>query len=221
MTSPQPDRRQPPLPEQLADWFQLNYKYVGLGAAAIAAGAIGYWFYAENAESRARVAEQQLMNAREALAVGNAQLAVTDLRTVVEKHGSTRAGVEAALLLSEAMYSQGKFAEGIDVLDDFTTRGAAEVERAKIYSLIGDGRMELKQFAEAAADYGRAAEASRFEGERAQQLAKRGRALVVAGDTASARKQWEELAEGKIPGIAAEARVRVGELAVAAAGAKP
>ena len=213
MTSVPPERRQSAsVPETLADWFQLNSKYVAIGLGVIAAAGLGYWFYTENAERNARVAETQLMNARRSLVSGNAPLAQTDLKKVVDAHGSTRAGVEAALLLAESYYQDRKFNEGIEVLDDYTSMGEAEYVRSKVFSLIGDGRMELGKPAEAAADYARAAEAARFEGDVAQQKAKQARALVVAGDTAAARKLWEELAESTTPGVAAEARVRVGEL---------
>ncbi len=221
MTSVPPDRRQAPLPEQLADWFQLNSRYVAIGVATIAAGVLGYWFYTSNAERNARAAETQLLSARRALASGNAQLAATDLKRVATNHQNTRAGVEAALLLSESLFAEGKYEEAIDVLRGFTTRGSAEVERAKIYSLIGDGRMQLGQPADAAGEYQRAADAARFDGERTQQLGKRARALVVAGDTAVGRKQWESLTESAVPGIAAEARVRVGELTATAVAARP
>lgn len=215
MTSVPPERRQSPFPETLADWFQLNYKYVAIGVGAIVAGGLGYWFYTENAERQALAAERQLLAARRSMATGNRQLANSDLKRVATTHGSTRAGVEAALLLAEGLYAERKFAEGIDVLDDFTGRGSAEYVRSKLFSLIGDGRMELGKPQEAAEDYQRAAEASRFDGERAQQRAKRARALVIAGDTAAGRKLWEELAEADAGGLASEARVRLGELSAA------
>lgn len=220
MTSVAPDKHEPPVPETLADWFQLNAKYVTVGVAAIAAGAIGYWLYAQNAQKKAWEAERQLMTARRALP-GNVQLATTDLRKVATNYGDTRAGIEAALLLGETMYAERKFAEGIDVLDDFVNRGSAEVVRAKLYGLIADGRMELGKPGEAAADYQRAAEAARFDGERMQYRAQRARALMVAGDTAAALKEWESLAAGDVTGIAAEARVRAGELAAASGSPAP
>jgi len=220
MTSVPPEpRRDADVPQTLADWFQLKSRYLAIGAATVAAAALGYWFYTENAERRAAAAERELGNARRTMMAGNPQLAQADLKRVVDRHGATRAGVEAALLLAESYYTAGKYAEGIDVLKDYATRGAAEAFRTKVYSLIGDGRMQQQKPAEAAADYQRAAEAARFEGERYHQLAKRARALGAAGDTASARKLWEEL-EGTDAslGISGEARVRLGELQAAVAG---
>lgn len=213
MTSVPPERRQSAsVPETLADWFQLNSKYVLIGLGVVVAAGVGYWFYTEQAERNARVAETQLMNARRSSISGNPQLAQADLKKVVDNHGSTRAGVEAALLLAESYYGDRKFAEGIAVLEKYTSVGEAEYVRSKVFSMIGDGRMELGKPAEAAADYRRAAEAARFEGDVAQQRAKAARALVVAGDSAEALKLWEELSESATPGIAAEARVRAGEL---------
>lgn len=216
MTSVPPDRRQSAsIPESLADWFQLNMKYVSAGLGIAAVAALGYWFYTANAERKAGQAEQQLLNARRSIMSGNAPLAQTDLKRIVDNFGNTRAGVEAALLLAESYYQERKFQEGIEVLDDFTSRGSAEYMRSKFYSLIGDGRMELGKPAEAAADYSRAAESARFDGDVAQQRAKQARALVVAGDSAKALELWEDLAGSTAPGVAAEARVRVGELAAA------
>lgn len=214
MTSASPERRQTAsIPEQLADWFQVNTRYVAIGAGVVVAAGLGLWFYTENAQRTARVAEQQLMNARRSMATGNIPLAQTDLKRIVDNHANTRAGVEAALLLSETYFQDRKFAEGIDVLDDFTASGKAEYVRSKIYSLIGDGQMELGQTAEAAGSYRKAAEAARFEGDKAQQRAKQARALTAAGDTAAARSLWADLVKDPSPGVAAEARVRVGELA--------
>ena len=215
MTSVPPDRRQTPFPEQLADWFQLNTKIVALGVVTIGAAALGYWFFTERAAGRAAAAEQVLQTARQAMGSQNAQLAANDLRRAATDYPDTRAGVEAALLLAESHYQNRQFAEGIEVLESFAGRGSAEVVRAKIYGLIGDGRLELKQPREAASDYARAAAAARFDGERAQYRGKEARALVIAGDTAAALKLWETLAESDAGGIAAEARVRAGELAAA------
>jgi predicted negative regulator of RcsB-dependent stress response len=216
MTSVPPDRRQAAsIPESLADWFQLNRKYVVAGVGILAAAALGYWFVTASATRKAGQAEQQLLNARRSIMSGNAPLAQTDLKRIVDNFGNTRAGTEAALLLAESYYQERKFEAGIDVLEDFTSRGSAEYMRSKFISMIGDGRMELGKPAEAAADYARAADAARFEGDAAQQRAKQARALVVAGDSAKALELWEDLAESAAPGVAAEARVRVGELAAA------
>lgn len=214
MTIPTPpDRRQgASIPETLADWFQLNSRYVLIGAGTIVAAGLGYWFYSANQVQQARAAESQLMNARRSLNTGNTPLAQTDLKRVVDNYAGTRAGVEAALLLAESYYQDRKYAEGIEVLEGFSGRGEAEYVRSKILSLIGDGRMEMGKPAEAAAEYRRAAEASRFEGEQSQQRAKQARALAAAGDTAAARGLWEQLAENPAGGVAAEARVRLGEL---------
>ena len=79
--------------------------------------------------------------------------------------------------------------------------------------LLGDAYSQLGKYAEAAAEYERAALLTAVPNERALLLAKIGRAQTAAGNAAKAREAWEALAnQTDNAGLAAEARVRLGEL---------
>jgi predicted negative regulator of RcsB-dependent stress response len=210
MTSGSSDRG-----DALVDWFRIRGRYLTIGAAIVAAGGIGYWFYTRSAQIKNGRAEQSLMQARQAIYQGNTALAENDLQNIVRRYGSTRAGVEAGLALAELRYGKGEYQKGIDVLRGLLDKSAAEASRSKIQALIGDGQLQLGKSDDAVQSYQRAAEEARFDGARAFYAARRARTLVAAGKTAEARKAWEELATAPwAESVAPEARVRLGELEV-------
>lgn len=218
MTSPQAPNPPPSTidrDESLFDWFRIRSRYLTIGAAIVAAAGIGYWFYTRSAQIKSGRAEQSLLEAKQAVAQGNAALAQNDLQNVLRRYGNTRAGVEAGLFLAELHYGKGEYQKGIDVLRDLVDNSAAETSRAKIQALIGDGQMQLNKPDDAAQSYQKAADEARFDGARAFYTARKARAAMAAGKTADARKIWEELSSAPwAESVAPEARVRLGELEV-------
>ena len=82
-----------------------------------------------------------------------------------------------------------------------------------VRSLLGDAQSQLGKTAEAAAEYERAAALTEMPNERAYLLTKAGHAYMAAGKLPEARRIWERLSSNQEnPGVAAEARVRLGEL---------
>jgi thioredoxin-like negative regulator of GroEL len=158
-------------------------------------------------------AERALNNAKQSLNSGNLPLAQSDLDKVYSRYGSTPAGVEAALLLAGLDYDSGKIQDGISLLDKASGSGAASNVQSTILSLQGDGYSQLNKLGEAAKKYEAAAAATSFETEKAALRAKAARTYQQAGDTASAHKLWGSLATDPASiTVAAEARVRLGEL---------
>jgi predicted negative regulator of RcsB-dependent stress response len=199
--------------EALFDWFRIRTRYLTIGAAVVAAAGIGYWFYTRSAQIRSGRAEQSLLQAKQAVFQGNQALAQNDLQNILRRYGSTRAGVEAGLLLAEIHYGRAEFQKGIDVLRGLLDNSAAEPSLSKIHALIGDGEMQLGKSDDAVRSYQRAADQARFDGGRAFYTARKARALMAAGKAADARKVWEELASAPwAESVAPEARVRLGEL---------
>lgn len=195
------------------DWFRIRGRYLTIGAAIVAVAGVGYWFYTRSAQIKSGRAEQSLLQAKQAVAQGNAALAQNDLQNVQRRYGNTRAGVEAGLILAELHYSKGEYQKGIDVLRGLTDKSAGEASRSKIYALIGDGHLQMGKADDAIRSYEQAAEQARFDGGRAFYTARKARALMSAGKTAEARKVWEELAAAPwAESVAPEARVRLGEL---------
>jgi thioredoxin-like negative regulator of GroEL len=158
-------------------------------------------------------AERALNSAKQSLASGNLPLAQSDLDKVYSRYGSTPAGVEAALLLAGLDYDAGKIQDGINLLDKVSGSGAASNVQSTILSLEGDGYAQLNKLGEAAKRYEAAATATSYEAEKAALRAKAARTYQQAGDTAAAHKLWGTLATDPASiTVAAEARVRLGEL---------
>jgi predicted negative regulator of RcsB-dependent stress response len=205
--------------EALADWFRIRTRYLAIAGAVVAAAGIGYWFYLRSAQIRSERAEQGLLQARQAVAQGNAALAQNDLQNLLRRYGNTRAGVEAGLILAELHYSKGEYQKGIDVLGGLVDNSAAEPSVAKIHALIGDGQAQLATLDDAAQSYQRAADQARFDGARAFYMARKARVMMAAGKTGEARRIWQELASAPwAQSVAPEARVRLGELEARQAG---
>jgi predicted negative regulator of RcsB-dependent stress response len=195
------------------DWTRLNSKALVIGFLIVLVAAAGFWFNQQQQRLRANAAERALLTAKQSMAAGNLQLAQSDLQKVFSKYGKTPAGIEAAMLLSQIDYDQGKFQDGITRLQKIAGSSAAGTNQSAILSLMGDGYSQMGKGAEAAKAYERAAEATSFENERSFQLAKAARAYQTAGDTAKAHAAWTALLnDPKAEAVAAEARVRIGEL---------
>lgn len=198
--------------ETFLDWFRVNTKMIGAGAAVVAAAAGIYWFMGQNARNERAAAERQLQVGRQAVLAGNAALAQTDLGRVVERYPDTPAGTQAALLLAQVHYDRGEHQKGIDVL----RKAAGEADAtstASLHGLIGDGLVMLGKHDEAAQTFQRAAETAQHDGVRAMMKASRARALTAAGKTEEAKQAWTELVnDPTATAISGEARVRLGEL---------
>ena len=202
-------------PENLLDWFRANTRLLVIGAVVVIAAALGFWFYTQSRRIRIENAERSLMSAQQALAQNNIPLAQTDLQTIVSRYPGTPAGEQAGLLLARIHYDQGQYQEGIDVLQRVAEARGRSGARPAFMALIGDGYQEIGLAGDAAAFYEAAAEETRFDGDRDVYLSQAARALVAANDTASAVEIWRRLAADQESAVAAEARVRLGELTTA------
>ena len=199
------------------DWLQANNRALTIGAAVVAIALLGGWFYMRSGELKRLNAERVLNQAKQSIAAGNAPLAQADLQRVATRYRGTPSGVQAAMILAQMQYDQGKFAEGIQALEPFRT-GADDLQ-ASVLSLIADGQMASGQATEAAQTYQQAAAATTLVGEKTVQRSKAARALMAAGKTAEARTLWQELVDDPDAELVhAEARIRLGELSVQTAG---
>jgi predicted negative regulator of RcsB-dependent stress response len=199
------------------DWLQANSRALTIGGAVVAVALLGGWFYVRSGELKRLNAERMLNQAKQSIAAGNAPLAQADLQRVATRYKGTLSGVQAAMILAQIQYDEGKFAEGLQTLEPF--RSGADDLQASVLSLIADGQMASGQSAEAAETYKDAAAATTLVGEKTVYRSKAARALMAAGKTAEARTLWQELADDPDAELVhAEARIRLGELGVQTAG---
>lgn len=205
--------------ESFAAWIQKNSKLVGLGAVIVAVAAASWWFYLRSAEIKRLNAERGLNQAKQSLAAGNAALATTDLQRVASRYKGTPAGAQAAMLLAQVNYQEGKFAEGIQALDPYTSGGASGSTQASVWALVADGQTAQGKLDEAASSYRKAADASEMPGTKAFYMAKVARTLMAANKNAEAKAIWESLLDNPdATTVKAEANIRLGELNARPAG---
>lgn len=199
------------------DWLQANNRALTIGGAVVVVALLGAWFYQRSGELKRVNAERTLNTAKQSLAAGNAPLAQTDLQRVATRYKGTPAGVQAAMILAQLQYDQGKFAEGLQTLEPFRDRSGTN--QAQVLALLGDGELASGKAAEAAETYKEAAEATSLTGESTVYRGKAARALMAAGKNAEALALWQELADDpKASVVHAEARIRIGELSAKPAG---
>ena len=197
--------------DSLSDWFLRNKTWVSWALLALAVAIAGLWFYQRSRALRQENAEKAYFQARQALAAGNAPLAAADLKKVATRYEGTRPGTQAALFLAQSLYDQKKHKEGLAELDK-TLSSAPKDFVASIHVLKANGYEELKDFVRAADEYKAAAEATRFPAQKAQYQAAAARSYMAGGKQAEARAIWTELAADDTSPLAAEARVRLGEI---------
>lgn len=202
---------------EFADWIQANTRAITIGAVIVAIAAGGWWFYARSEQIKRTNAERGLNQAKQSLAAGNAALAQTDLQRVATRYKGTPPGAQAAMILAQIHYDQGKFGEGLAALEPYQNSGAAGESLASIWSLTADGQLGDGKAEAAAQSYGKAADATAQPGAKAMYRAQSARAFMAAGKPAEARAVWEDLADDEFVPVRTEAQLRLGELTAAAA----
>ena len=211
MTTPNIPPRNRHDDESMTEWFMLHQRDVAWAVVAIAIIVGGFWYYERSQALKSQRAEAAYFQARSSAAAGNQPLAVSDLQKVVTRYEGTNAGTQAALTLAQVLYDQKKYKEGVDVLKTAETK-APEDFKASIHVLEAAGYEELKDFVSAAQQYSLAAQVTRFPVDKAEYRSAQARDLMAAGKLADAKSIWTELAKDETGPVAAEARVRLGEV---------
>lgn len=143
--------------------FVKKNRNVLLGVFALIAAAIvgGFLYYnyrtTRNAEAQAAMFQAvyyfEADSLNRALA-GDGQY--DGLEAIADEYGGTEAGNLAKYYAGAAYLKLGQYQEAINYLEDFSSKDY--LVQARAYSLIGDARMELGNYQEAAESYRRAAD---------------------------------------------------------------
>lgn len=197
----------------LSEWAQTHTKQIAIGAVLIVGLAGGAYLYREASQAKERNAARALSAAAGSLQSNNVPLATRDLEQLVTRFEGTRAAQEGALILTQLLYEQGKYQEGINRIEPLT-RSDEPYVASSAHSLVGAGYEQLGQLPKAAESYQKAAETTTFANEKASYLASAARAYAGAGNLAEAKRIWTQLMDDpKTPaGTSSEARVRLGEI---------
>ena len=124
----------------------------------------------EASANDAIVAAQKALGQQDSASVAALQKAA---QTVENEYGSTDAGNLAHLYAGIALYNQGKYQEALDAFKSFSDCGDQTVS-ATVYGAIGDCQACLKQYADAAKSFEKAADKSASENLAVMQLIKAG-----------------------------------------------
>ncbi len=200
--------------DSFMDWVQANARAIGIGAIVIAAIGAGSWVVMRSNETKALAASRALAEAQRSVSSGNLPLAAADLQKVVERYGSTNAGVQAKLLLARVLYQQDKVDDGLKVLNETGKAGALQ---PSLHALRAAGLEQSGKPVEAAAEYLKASQATSLSSERESYKADAARALVAGGKQDDALKLWQEMAANEASPLNSEAHLRVGELSATVA----
>ena len=197
--------------ESLTEWVMLHKREATWAVVALALVVLGYWYYERSEALKAQRGESAYFQARQSAAAGNLPLAVSDLQKVAARYEGTRAGAQASISLAQALYEQKKYKEGIAALKEAEAKAPADFQPS-IHMLQADGYEELKDFVAGAEQYTLAAKVTSFAADKAQYQAAAARDYMAAGKTEEAKAIWTELAKDETGPMAAEAKVRLGEL---------
>lgn len=212
MAKTQPVPALPPeedITESFIEWVRENSKALSIGGmVVVAAAAIGMLWRA-SAEKKEVRASESLAAAQAVVQSGNAALAQSDLTAMIRRYGDTKAGAQARLLLTQVLYGQGKFEEGLRELEAV---GPKEPYAASYHALKAAGLEQSGKPAEAAASYEQAAAAAATDLAKASYQSDAARTYLVAGNRDAALRIWEAMAADDANPLAGEAKVRVGEI---------
>ncbi|HJU90346.1 MAG TPA: tetratricopeptide repeat protein [Gemmatimonadaceae bacterium] len=197
----------------LSEWARTHVKQIAIGAVFVLGVVGGVYLYREASEAKERNAARQLSSAAGSLQSNNIPLATRDLEQLVTRFEGTRSAQEGALILTQLLYEQGRYQDGINRIEPLTRSEEPHIA-ASAHNLVGAGYEQLSQFPKAAESYQKAAETTKFPNEKAAYLASAARAYGGAGNLAEAKKIWTQLAEDpRTPAAtSSEARVRLGEI---------
>jgi len=197
--------------ESLTEWAMLHKREVTWAVVALAIIVLGYWYYDRSQTIKGQRAESAYFQARQSAAAGNLPLAVSDLQKVIARYEGTRAGTQAALSLGQTLYDEKKYKEGIAALKKAEAKAPSDF-KPSIHVLEAAGYEELKDFVSAAEQYKLAAKETRFPADKAEYQAAAATDYMAAGKTEEAKAIWTELAKDETGPVAAEAKVRLGEV---------
>lgn len=198
--------------DSLGNWFKDNQKIVSIGAGGIVVAILAVVLWQKSAETKIENAERAFFQAQTATAQNPANAAL-ELGKVATRYAGTSAGDRAALLQAQSMLTAGKTAEAMKQLQNLAGNGGEKRLGSTLHTLMAAGYENLNKPADAAKSYLAAAAVS-FGDAKVQREADAARAFAAAGNATEALRLWTQLAKDESGPLAAEARVRLGELAV-------
>jgi tetratricopeptide (TPR) repeat protein len=198
--------------DSISDWFRLHGRLTTWGAIGVAAVVGGFWFYTRSETLKSGRAERAYYLAQQSIPA-NLPLAESDLGKLITRYDGTAAALQAQLRLTQLLYDEGKYEQGIASL----SKAMPKLRKSKDFEsaghlLLAAGYEQVRKFLDAAGEYAAAAETTRFDQDRQRHESSEARAFLLAGRVETAKQIWTSLAADSKGTVAGEARVRLGEL---------
>ena len=206
--------------DSLLDTIRLRKREITIGATLFVALAGGIYLWRESVLKKDERAERAFNAAAGPYYSGNKALAQSDLEKMADRYAGTAAGVQGTMLLSQILFENGTWDEGIKKLQAVQGSSAAGRFAPSIEGLVAGGYADQKKYDDAARHYLAAADKAPFPADKDLYRAEAARVLTLAGKKEEARKIWAELASRLDSPAIGEAKIRLGELQ-AATPAKP
>jgi predicted negative regulator of RcsB-dependent stress response len=200
-------------PDSLLETVQLYRKPLTVGAIVVAALVGGGFLWQASNARKSTQAEKAFYDAVSLFSQKDAK-AADALNRVAVRYDGTAGGIQAALLLAQARYDEGKYDDGLKALDLIKSPG---VFGSGLEALKAAGYEGKQQFDKAAEHYQAAVDKATLSGEKAYLSAELARDLAAAGKKAEALKIWQALATDNDSPVTGEAKIRAGELSAAPA----
>jgi predicted negative regulator of RcsB-dependent stress response len=207
-----------PIDETFFEWIGDHGRELLIALVVVIAAGAGAMLYRTALATQAGQAETALSGPEQALVAGNIPLAQADLKKVITRYAGTAAAAQAALLLTQTYYDEKRYPEGMAVLSQTKTSGAAKPFASSVESLVSDGYTLQGKYADAATHFVAAADKSPYPVEQARLRANAARAYAQAGNAPAAIAIWTALLADPKSGQAQEAQLRLGELTAKPAG---
>src|SRR5579862_6086766 len=176
--------------DTLQNWARLYTRELSIAGVILVALVGVLWLYRYSSQQQLMHADEQLLAPERSLAAGNIPLAQTDLKRVIARFGGTPAATQAAMLLAQTYYGQGKYIDGLETLAKASRSGSSKPLASGVEGLVADGYSEQGKYKDAATHYLTAAAASPYPNDQAKWKAFAARSYTNAGDTASAVGIW-------------------------------
>jgi hypothetical protein len=202
-------------PESLVDTAMRYQKPILIGAIVLAAASAGLFLWMRSAQIKEGRAGEALAVAENAFGAGNPQLAQPELERIVQRYRGTNGGTQAQLLLSQILFEEGKYDEGIAGLEA-ALGGARAALKPGLLAMIARGHEGAARHAEAASEFEKAANAAEFDADKDLYRMGAARNHQAAGNTDGARAIYEAIAGREDSQFNGEAKVRLGEVATKA-----
>ena len=198
--------------DNFKDLMVARKREFSIGAIVVLAVAGGFLLWRLSANQKNERARAALADATNTLYSGNKPLGETQLQAAADRYRDTAAGIEAAMVLAQTDFEQGRWDDGLKVLDAIEKSSAIDNFKPQIEGLMAGGYADLKKYDDAVKHYQNAAEGTKYQSIKDLYLADAARVLERAGKNDDARKIWTEIASRPDSPMLAEAKVRLGEL---------